>query len=112
MFEWTGPKPHYRPVGVWVEDGVSLVVAFTAPVKSGSAAREVAAAMHHVDVLPDGFLEFHSDRLPPQLGDRGPIFETDRFKTVQDCAAAVVEYIRNEWDNVGRRWETGVHVLT
>jgi hypothetical protein len=112
MLEWTGPKPHYRPVGVWVEDGASLVVALTVPVESASSAREIAAAMHHVDVIPEGFLEFHSDRLPPQLGDRGPIFDTDRYKTVQDCAAAVVEHIRKSWDNAERRWTTDVHVLT
>lgn len=111
MVEWTGPSPHYRPVGVWVEDGVNFVVAFVTPVDSGDAARQVMAAMKPAELIPDDFLDFHSDRLPPQLGDRGPIFETDRFKTVSECAEAVIEFIREEWDNSARRWKVAVEVL-
>ena len=112
MLEWSGPKPHYRPVGVWVEDGASVVVAFTANVASGAHAREVMARMGPADIVPPDFLEFHLDGLPPQFGDRGPIYETDRFKTVTECAEAVVGHIREAWDNGARRWTKDVEILT
>ena len=80
--EWSGPRPHYRPVGVWVEDGANMTVAFTSPVASGAHARDVMARMQTEEVIPRDFLEFHFDGLPPQLGDRGPIYDTDRYKTV------------------------------
>ena len=111
MLEWTGPSPHYKPVGVWVEDGASIKVAFIGRHESAEAAREVMVRMKQVDVLPADFLEFHLDGLPPQIGDRGPIYSTDRFKTVSECAAAVVEFIREHWDNAGRRWTKDVEAL-
>ena len=112
MLEWTGPRPHYRPVGVWVEDGAKFLVAFTSPVESGSHARSVMAAMAPADRIPRDFLEFHADSLPPQLWDRGPIYDTDRYKSVVDCADAVVSHIRGSWDNAERRWTKDLAVLT
>ncbi len=107
MIEWAGPRPHYRPVGVWVEDGATFVVAFTSP-KDGHHARDVMVRMKQADLIPDDFLEFHEDGLPPQFGDRGPIYETERYKTVHDAASAIIEHIRQEWDNQGRRWESNI----
>ena len=112
MLEWSGPRPHYRPVGVWVEDGANVVVAFTSNVESGSHAREVMGRMNAVDVVPPDFLEFHLDGLPPQFGDRGPIFETERYKTVSECAGAVTDFIKREWDGKGRRWTKDIEALT
>jgi len=112
MLEWTGPQPHYRPVGVWVEDGAAVQVAFVGRHESAEDAREVMVRMKQVDVLPRGFLEFHLDGLAPQLGDRGPIFDTDRFKTVAQCVAAVLDHIRSHWNNAERRWTKDIAVLT
>ena len=83
------------------------------PVESGSHARSVMAAMKPADRIPRDFLEFHlTDTLPPQLGDRGPIYETDRYKSVADCADAVLSHIRGSWDNAERRWTKDLAVLT
>ena len=111
MLEWTGPSPHYRPVGVWCEDGTQVVVAFAEPVKSGDHARAVAAASQHDDVLVPDFLEHHEGSLAPQFGDRGPIYETTRYKTPAECAAGVVEFIRQHWDNKARRWTKDIEAL-
>jgi hypothetical protein len=104
MLEWAGPNPHYRPVGVWVEDGASFVVAFTETGEIGEHARGVMAAMKAADVIPPDFLEHHIDGLPVSQGDRGPIFETDRYKTVSECAAAIASFIRASFDDKARRW--------
>ena len=112
MLEWTGPRPHYRPVGVWVEDGANVLVALASNTASAAEAREIMVRMKNVDVLPRDFLEHHLDGLPPQFGDRGPIFDTDRFKTVAECAEAVVDHIREFWDNSARRWTKDIVVLT
>jgi len=114
MIEWTyGPQEHYRPVGVWVDDGANMTVAFTSPVASGGHARDVMARMQGEAVIPRDFLEFHvTDTLPPQMGDRGPIYDTDRYKTVAQCADAVVRHIRESWDNDARRWTKDLAVLT
>jgi len=112
MLEWTGPSPHYRPVGVWVEDGANVLVAFASKHDSAEDAREVMVRMKQVDVVPRDFLEHHLDGLPPQLGDRGPIFDTDRYKTVAECAEAVIGHIRGAWDNGKRRWTKDIVVLT
>lgn len=111
MLEWTGPSPHYRPVGVWVADSAQVVVAFTSPVESGAHARSVAAKMKDADTIPRDFLEHHEQGLPASVGDRGPIYETDRFRTPSECAAAVVDFIRDYWDNRARRWLKDIEYL-
>ena len=111
MLEWTGPGPHYRPIGVWVEDGAT--VPRRLHLSGGEREpRSVMAAMAPADRTPRDFLEFHADSLPPQLGDRGPIYETDRYKSVADCADAVLSHIRDSWDNAERRWTKDLAVLT
>jgi hypothetical protein len=112
MIEWTGPSPHYRPVGVWVENGVELVVAFAEPVPSGDHARSVAAHMRRADAIAPDFLAHHEHSLAPQMGDRGPIYETSRYKTPSEAAAAGVEFIRAHWDNDARRWKVDPETLT
>lgn len=111
MIEWTGPSPHYRPVGAWAENGSELVVAFTSPVESGDHARSVAAAMQQEDVIPPDFLEHHEQSLAAYVGDRGPIYETKRYKTPAEAAGAVVQFIRDHWDNDARRWTKDIESL-
>ena len=67
--------------------------------------------MQGEDVVASDFLEVHEDNLPPQFGDRGPIYETTRYKTPAECAAGVVDFIRKHWNNEERRWTKDIEFL-
>ena len=113
MFEWAA-RPQgegYTPVGVWVEDGVTLVVDFLPGAPGAAAARDVAARMEQADTIPEDFLERWASSGGPQV-DRGPIYQTDRYRTPRQLATAVLGFVREEWDEASRRWLTDPAALT
>lgn len=89
-------NPHYEPVGVWVQGpgpGLDIVMEY---MPGNEKAQDEAdwiinwLVESNIKSLPEDFLEYHRATMPPYLGMRGEIVETEVYTMAEGCVAGVL----------------------
>lgn len=97
------PPAIYDPIGVWVEgpgEGLDIVIRFLPGYEEEQAAADaVLERMRAAGMLgiPDGFLEFHQEQFSLYRGVPGSIITTEAFSSANECARAVLNWIKAEY---------------
>lgn len=96
------PQDHhsfYEPIGVWAH-GTGTRLQLSALFLPGNEARQEKADLtintlieQGVRVLPDGWLQEYSYRIPIMRGDGGPVYTTEQYHSSDEVAEAVLKLL-------------------
>ena len=89
-------EPRYEPIGVWVQGpgpGLDLVIEFL----PGNADAEEDAQWvvnrlveNDTRSLPEDFLTYHQTTISAYRRMRGPVIQTNKYPSAEDCARSIV----------------------
>ena len=91
-----GTKPHYGPIGVWVQGPGSVIDVVVQYLPEDEDAHEeadwVISRLVEIDTgsLPRGFLEYHRATMSPYRGMRGETVETEEYATGEEGVVGIL----------------------